>query len=318
MMDIYKFDTKTGFESIEPSRFNEPIEDSDYYLGYLTMEELTNGQMDLQIPGRVKEVLESEIGDLKNQLIIAENYSFSKLSIINEDFLSGQEDEMGIYLEKNRFLIIPIKDSDQSIFNNFCYVITENFNIDSPGKFLHTLLLRLISNHGALYRHYRDLVEDMDHKILSNEFTEEIVRKISTTNHELLRVHTNYEIIVDFCESLIDNVNEVTLESDVKHLSFMAHRVQRYADNFETLREYLVQVRQSYTSQMDYRINNTMQYFTLISSIFLPLTLLTSWYGMNFSNMPEIDHPLGYKVVIALAIFIVLGTVYVFKRKKWL
>ena len=49
--------------------------------------------------------------------------------------------------------------------------------------------------------------------------------------------------------------------------------------------EYAMQVRDAYQSQIDAKQNNTMQYLSVISTIFFPLTLITGWYGMNFKDM---------------------------------
>jgi magnesium transporter len=59
-----------------------------------------------------------------------------------------------------------------------------------------------------------------------------------------------------------------------------------------------------------------MKVFTVITAVFLPLTLIVGWYGMNFT-MPEYGWSHGYLYVIALSI-VVCGICWLlFKRKKW-
>ena len=57
---------------------------------------------------------------------------------------------------------------------------------------------------------------------------------------------------------------------------------------------------------------------TIITAIFMPLTLIAGWYGMNFYNMPELTAPYGYLTVIIISILIVAVSVVWFRRKKWL
>ena len=50
---------------------------------------------------------------------------------------------------------------------------------------------------------------------------------------------------------------------------------------------------------------------------FLPLTLLTGWYGMNFTGMPELSWRYGYLSVIIAAAIIVAAEIIYFKKKKF-
>ena len=59
-----------------------------------------------------------------------------------------------------------------------------------------------------------------------------------------------------------------------------------------------------------------MQFLTVITSIFFPLTLITGWYGMNFTNIPEIHSPWGYLIIILVSLSIIAGEVIYFKKKK--
>ena len=69
---------------------------------------------------------------------------------------------------------------------------------------------------------------------------------------------------------------------------------------------------------MDLRQNRIMTILTVITSIFMPLTLITSWYGMNFRYMPELNMPWAYPAVLGLCIVIVVICLIVFRKKKWL
>ena len=61
-----------------------------------------------------------------------------------------------------------------------------------------------------------------------------------------------------------------------------------------------------------------MTLLTVVTTIFMPLTLIAGWYGMNFVNMPELHWPYGYPVIIVVSLMIVAGALLYFKKKKWL
>nr|WP_288708883.1 CorA family divalent cation transporter [uncultured Dorea sp.] len=94
---------------------------------------------------------------------------------------------------------------------------------------------------------------------------------------------------------------------------------ERYRILFFINRQHIViaqQVRDAYKAQVDSQQNNNMQFLTVISTVFFPLTLITSWYGMNFQNMPELRD--GYPGVIILSIVVMITCIIIFKKKKML
>ena len=79
----------------------------------------------------------------------------------------------------------------------------------------------------------------------------------------------------------------------------LAGKADRLYHNVLGLRDYVTQIREAYQAEVDINLNTTMKIFTVITAIFLPLTLVAGWYGMNF-NMPEYQSPYGYPIVIAV------------------
>ena len=57
---------------------------------------------------------------------------------------------------------------------------------------------------------------------------------------------------------------------------------------------------------------------TVIGTIFLPLTFITSLYGMNFENMPELKWRYGYYIILAFMLALSVGMLAWFRKKKWL
>ncbi len=98
--------------------------------------------------------------------------------------------------------------------------------------------------------------------------------------------------------------------------TFIDKKFDRLLDFILHLQEYIEQVREAYQSQIDIEQNNIMKVFTVVTSIFLPLTLITGWYGMNL-KMPEFLWPFGYPIVIGISLIVVLTLIAIFKKKKW-
>ena len=94
--------------------------------------------------------------------------------------------------------------------------------------------------------------------------------------------------------------------------------MNRRYDYASSIRDHTMQVRDLYNSQLEDHQNRTMTLLTVITTIFMPLTLLAGWYGMNFRYMPELEWRYSYPVVIVVSVVIVVFCLILFKKKKWL
>lgn len=62
-------------------------------------------------------------------------------------------------------------------------------------------------------------------------------------------------------------------------------------------------------------LNRRLGFLTVISTVFLPLTLLAGIWGMNFETMPELSDPYGYPIALGIML-LVAGSVALFLRKR--
>ena len=94
-------------------------------------------------------------------------------------------------------------------------------------------------------------------------------------------------------------------------------RCQRLQQEIQVLREYAMQVQDVYQAEIEIRQNSIMKLLTIVTTIFLPLSLIAGWYGMNFEHMPELEWVYSYPVVIGVSILIVILSLIYFKKKKF-
>ncbi len=65
-------------------------------------------------------------------------------------------------------------------------------------------------------------------------------------------------------------------------------------------------------------MSHVMKVFTIMATLFIPVTFVTGVYDMNFENMPELKWPFGYAAVWVVIVAIAISLLIYFKRKKWL
>ncbi len=75
---------------------------------------------------------------------------------------------------------------------------------------------------------------------------------------------------------------------------------------------------ETHQSLSDFRTNEIIKTLTIVSFVVFPLTLLAGIFGMNAINMPFVDHPLGFWMIIGIMLTGCAFMIGFFKYKKWM
>ena len=161
-------------------------------------------------------------------------------------------------------------------------------------------------------------ITDTENLAITTSDTKDYLEKIILFRKELLRRKRYYEQLTDIFENLKIDDEKILSHDAKRHFAILQSRAEKLCSTVMNLRDYVTQMREAYQSQVDIQQNELMKFFTVITALFLPLTLLAGWYGMNFVNMPELTWKYGYAAVIAIGAAICVSLILWFKRKKWL
>lgn len=195
--------------------------------------------------------------------------------------------------------------------------VSKKWRNPSLERFLYDFLGMVISGDLAILEKYEDEISEIEDRILEGNLTGELERN-NEIRGELLKLKTHYEQLIDLGEDLSDNENEFFKEENLRFFELFSSKVTRLLGTVSTLRDYTAQVRELYQSELSVKQNRIMTVLTVVTTIIMPLTLITGWYGMNFKHMPELDSPIAYPIVIAVVITIAIGGIAYFKKKKLL
>lgn len=143
---------------------------------------------------------------------------------------------------------------------------------------------------------------------------------------ELLRVKTN---VVNVRKAIQGHKNVIRQLIHAAESRFPIGELQAYFeklveqtkelwDMLELQRDTVNALHETNASLIDYRINEIMKTLTIFSVIMFPLTLIAATFGMNAVNMPFVDSPYGFWIVLGLMAFGGLCMLLFFKRKKWI
>ncbi len=185
----------------------------------------------------------------------------------------------------------------------------------SPGKVLFLFFSHLTEKDADRLDAIEEEIADLEDALVSKE-VEDCTGKISALRKKLLALKRYYEGLFDLLEDLEENWNGLFTKGEIKALRIQTNRADRLAHAVLNLRDYVTQVREAYQNQLDISLNETMKLFTVITAVFLPLTLIAGWYGMNL-RMPEFSASFAYPLVILFSIMVAAVCLLIFKKKKW-
>lgn len=236
------------------------------------------------------------------------------LLIPDKDSISDSEFGFGFYIHKNHLVFIDDTLKVKNMIENLPEIKSpENTPV---ARFFLELLEFLIKDDVIFLQKYEDELIAIEEELLDNDI-EDFHREILKRRREISVLNSYYQQLMDMAESMSENKNYIFNHEDCRLFSVYEGRVERMYDNTKMLREYTIQMREMYQSQIDISQNQTMKVLTVLTAIFSPLTLITGWYGMNFNLMPETEWKFGYPVIIIVSLIIVIAEIIYFRKKNW-
>jgi magnesium transporter len=93
------------------------------------------------------------------------------------------------------------------------------------------------------------------------------------------------------------------------------NRIERAA---HTLADQLYLTLDVFLNKAAYETNEIIKVLTLLTAITTPSTLIATWYGMNFKDMPELDMPYAYPIAGLITVASTILLIIWLRRKHWL
>ena len=217
-----------------------------------------------------------------------------------------------MYFFVNRSNVVIVDDEDFSIRLIHRIQRKKTHQGETKERFLYNYISEFISRDLEMLVAYERRLLRMEEDV-SQEKISDFQTKLMPIRRELLNLRSYYDEIMDFTRELEENENGFFLKKHLKYFGTLTDRADRLMSRTGHLLEYAQQVKDACQAQTDARQNSNMQFLTVISTIFFPLTLITGWFGMNFKDMPGLEN--GYPMIVALSIVVIIVCLIIFKKK---
>lgn len=273
-----------------------------------------NEFVDLDIDGGVKQrILDEFHNDTISKYESHDTFDLIHLGVPQLVARANNARSLNMLISENLLFIVYIPWSDaDNMRSTLEGILAKN---TSPGRCAVALLDIFTREDSNVLQDIEENITDVEDDLIT-AYDNDYLKDIIGFRKKLLPLKRYYEQLVDLFDGLNDNDNDFLDESGLKYCGNVANRADRLYHAVQNLRDYVTQVREAYQSQADINLNVIMKVFTVITAIFLPLTLIVGWYGMNL-KMPEFNWDYGYPAVIGLCALVVVLCIVLFKKNKW-
>ena len=213
---------------------------------------------------------------------------------------------------------IYCSDNDFLVFSDCLYLPGDANNAlsDSPFKMLALFLDRLTENDADILDFYESELGRLEQRLLNSTKELASICDITDERRALSLIKRYYDQLDGIFDTLVQDELSSVPKNVKTHFIILDHRLSHLCATVDHLREYITQLREEYQSQVDIEQNEIMKIFTVLTAVFLPLSLIVGWYGMNF-KMPEYGWKHGYLFLIVFSVSVCIWTYRFIKRKKW-
>ena len=195
---------------------------------------------------------------------------------------------------------------------------TKKWKMPGLERFLYDFLEQIIHRDHELLAKYELELDGIEERITKRNADEKLLERVNDIRGNLRDLRMHYEQLMDLGQELEENENGFFKHEHLRYFHMFIARIANLRDIASFARDYTVQLREIYEAQLNIKQNHIMTILTVVTTIFMPLTLIAGWYGMNFKYMPELELPWGYPAVIAVSAAVAIGFLIYFKKKKWL
>lgn len=245
-----------------------------------------------------------------------EGFDYIALQIPNKSDLERKESRISIYYRQNLLIFICEKACEYTILAGIIAKVEmkeiKNLTLE---RVLYEFFDQLTAQDSLYIETLEQEITDLEESLITS-MKKDYIQEIISLRKRLLILKRYYEQLLDIAEAMEENENELITKNMARYFRLLTNRTQRLSNSISNLRDYVSQVREAYQAEVEISQNDIMKFFTVITSIFLPLTLIVGWYGMNFP-MPEYKWAYGYPVVIIVSVTVALFSLYYFKKNKW-
>jgi len=187
-----------------------------------------------------------------------------------------------------------------------------------PSYGLYAVLDFIVDNFMPIVRSFKEDLQELEEEIFEDTFKRATIRRLYNLKKELVTLRLAIGPLQDILNQLTRLYPGLIRDEVRPYFRDVYDHAARINESTDTMREMLTAALSVNLSLVTVAQGEVVKRLAGWAALLAAPTLLTSWYGMNFESMPELDKPWGYAAVIAATVMICGSLYLVLKRAKWL
>lgn len=186
----------------------------------------------------------------------------------------------------------------------------------SPMSLVASMSLRVAQRYGKVLLDLEQRLDVIEDELFDSP-TDTLMKELVGYNTGLRKMHRILAYYVD----VFDTLRKQLHDTDSKHhddFDDIYTLIERFNSLSTLYQSVMTDLIEAYISLNGHRLNQIMKVLTIVTVIFVPLTLLVGIYGMNFENMPELKSEHGYYILLSTMTGVAVVMLYLFRRVRWL
>ncbi|MFW5736159.1 MAG: magnesium/cobalt transporter CorA [Halanaerobium sp.] len=248
-----------------------------------------------------------------------DNYIITILDMLSYKGEYIQSEQVSVILRENT--IITFQEAQGDDFNPVRTRIEENkgqIRKKDTDYLFYALLDAIVDNYFHILERNEEVLEELDDLVVAAKTGPDTLEIIQDLKQEIVFLRKTIWPLNTIFGNLYRVESPLIKKETDYYLRDVYDHIGQLMDEIDVSRDMLSSMLDIYLSNKSNKMNEVMQFLTVISTIFIPLTFIAGVYGMNFKYMPELEHKIAYPAVMFLMLVIAVIQLIYFKRKKWL
>ena len=183
---------------------------------------------------------------------------------------------------------------------------------------LYSILDFIVDNYLPIVQDFRQELQELEQDVFGEASNRDVTRRLYDMQRELLTLKLAATPLQDVLGQLVRLHPEMISDEVRPYFRDVQDHVTRVSDAINSMREMLGAAMNVNLSLITVRQNEVVKRLAGWAALLAAPTLLASWYGMNFHDMPELAKPYAYPTIIGITVVVCVTLFVVLKRAKWL